>query len=246
MAYKNKTVDEVQALLINSFEKEFNKQIKFLPKSFVVILSKVLAGIFITCYKLVGWYFLQMYPETADWEEVSILGVRLRPLVKLGVMFGVGEPFLGEAWEGVIDVSVVVKNSVLYSGTQLKSDITGKLYFVKETKTLIEDLEKIKVECFDVGSAGTIEVGEKLNFVTPLGFVKQESIVSESVKKGLDDETESSYRNRVINRFRLQPQGGALADYRVWASEVPGVFNVYPYNDKDVPGSAGYLRRQEG
>ena len=52
----------------------------------------------------------------------------------------------------------------------------------------------------------------------------------------MDNELESNYRNRVINRFRLQPQGGALADYRIWASEVPGVLNVYPYNDKEQPG----------
>ena len=27
-----------------------------------------------------------------------------------------------------------------------------------------------------------------------------------------------------------------MADYRIWASEVPGVLNVYPYNDKEQPG----------
>jgi hypothetical protein len=33
----------------------------------------------------------------------------------------------------------------------------------------------------------------------------------------------------------MQPQGGALADYRIWASDVSGVLNVYPYNDADSP-----------
>lgn len=236
MAYKNKTIEEVQQLLIRSFEHEFNTQLRILPKSFIKVLCKVFAGVFIVSYKLVGWYFLQMFPETADWREVTILGVRLRPLVKLGVLFGVGEPLVGVQWQGVIIVDVLTLGSVLYSGTQLKSSITGKLYIVEETKTLLRTKETVSVVCTEIGTAGNLEQNDTLNFVNPYGFIKTEAVVSDVARVGLDNELESSYRNRVVNRFRLQPQGGALADYRIWASEVPGVLNVYPYNDKEQPG----------
>lgn len=236
MAYKNKTIEEVQQLLIRSFEHEFNTQLRILPKSFIKILCKVFAGVFIIVYKLVGWYFLQMFPETADWEEVTILGVRLRPLVKLGVLFGVGEPLAGVQWQGIITIDVLTQGSVLYSGTQLKSSVTGKLYIVEETKTLLQIKETVSVVCTEIGTAGNLEQNDTLNFVNPYGFIKTEAIVFDVARVGLDNELESSYRNRVINRFRLQPQGGALADYRIWASEVQGVLNVYPYNDKEQPG----------
>lgn len=236
MAYKNKTIEEVQQILIRSFEHEFNTQLRILPKSFIKVLCKVFAGVFIVVYKLVGWYFLQMFPETADWEEVTILGVRLRPLVKLGVLFGVGEPLAGVQWRGVITVDVLTPGSVLYSGTQLKSSITGKLYIIEETKTLLQIKESISVICTEIGTAGNLEQNDIINFVNPYGFIKTEAIVSDVARVGLDNELESSYRNRVINRFRLQPQGGALADYRIWVSEVPGVLNVYPCNDKEQPG----------
>ena len=236
MAYKNKTIEEVQQLLIRSFEHEFNTQLRILPKSFIKILCKVFAGVFIVVYKLVGWYFLQMFPETADWKEVTILGVRLRPLVKLGVLFGVGEPLAGVQWRGVITIDVLTQGSVLYSGTQLKSNVTGKLYIVEETKTLLQTKETVSVVCTEIGTVGNLEKNDTLNFVNPYGFIKTEAIVSDVARVGLDNELESNYRNRVINRFRLQPQGGALADYRIWASEVPGVLNVYPYNDKEQPG----------
>nr|DAW73068.1 MAG TPA: Baseplate J like protein [Caudoviricetes sp.] len=236
MAYKNKTIEEVQQLLIRSFEHKFNTQLRILPKSFIKILCKVFAGVFIVVYKLVGWYFLQMFPETADWKEVTILGVRLRPLVKLGVLFGVGEPLAGVQWRGIITIDVLTQGSVLYSGTQLKSNVTGKLYIVEETKTLLQQKETVSVVCTEIGTAGNLEQNDTLNFVNPYGFIKTEAVVSDVARVGLDNELESSYRNRVINRFRLQPQGGALADYRIWASEVPGVLNVYPYNDKEQPG----------
>ena len=236
MAYKNKTIEEVQQLLIRSFEHKFNTQLRILPKSFIKILCKVFAGVFIVVYKLVGWYFLQMFPETADWKEVTILGVRLRPLIKLGVLFGVGEPLAGVQWRGIITIDVLTQGSVLYSGTQLKSNVTGKLYIVEEAKTLLQQKETVSVVCTEIGTAGNLEKNDTLNFVNPYGFIKTEAVVSDVARVGLDNELESSYRNRVINRFRLQPQGGALADYRIWASEVPGVLNVYPYNDKEQPG----------
>lgn len=236
MAYKNKTIEEVQQLLIRSFEHKFNKQLRILPKSFIKILCKVFAGVFIIVYKLVGWYFLQMFPETADWKEVTILGVRLRPLVKLGVLFGVGEPLAGVQWRGIITIDVLTQGSVLYSGTQLKSNVTGKLYIVEETKTLLQTKETVSVVCTEIGTAGNLEQNDTLNFVNPYGFVKTEAVVLDVARVGLDNETEISYRRRVANRFRMQPQGGALADYRIWASEVQGVLNVYPYNDKEQPG----------
>lgn len=236
MAYKNKTIEEVQRLLLRSFEHKFNTQLRILPKSFVKVLCKVFAGVFIVLYKLVGWYFLQMFPETADWQEVTILGVKLRPLVKLGVLFGVGEPLSGVQWRGNIAVEVLTVGSVLYSGAQLKSSVTGRLYITEETKTLLHAKETVSVVCTEIGTAGNLEQNDTLNFVNPYGFIKTEAMVSDVTRVGLDNELESSYRNRVINRFRLQPQGGALADYRIWASEVPGVLNVYPYNDKEQPG----------
>lgn len=236
MAYKNKSIKEVEALLINSFEHEFNKKLRLLPKSFIRVFCRVLAGVFIILYKQIGWYFLQLFPETADWQEVAILGQRIRPLVKLGALFGIGEPLAGVQWQGIIEVDVLKTGGVLYSGTQLKSSVTGKLYVASETKTLLLNKESVKVVCTEIGTAGNLEVNDVLNFVNPYGFIKSEAVILEVERMGLDEELEANYRERLINRFRLQPQGGALADYRIWAADVPGVLRVYPYNDKEQPG----------
>ncbi|MBQ1591054.1 MAG: hypothetical protein II077_03325, partial [Treponema sp.] len=100
--YENKTVDYIYNLLIQSFQEKFNNRLRLLPKSFIVVLSKVLAGIFLIPYKLTGWFYLQLFPDTASFDEVDVLGYTLRPLVKLGNLFGVGNPTSGEAWEGTV------------------------------------------------------------------------------------------------------------------------------------------------
>ena len=236
MAYENKTVGYVYNLLINSFQGKFNNKLRLLPKSFVVVLSKVLAGVFVLPYKLAGWFYLQLFPDTASFKTITVLGHTLRPLVQLGKLFGVGEPTSGQAWEGIVSVSVVSEGRGITLGTQLKSDKTGLVYVVKQTVTTEGESVDVPVYCTQAGTAGDLEAGDEVKFVSPLGFVETKATVIETTQAGVDDETEAHYRNRVVNRYSSQPQGGALSDYRNWAFDAPGVLQTYPYNGEDSPG----------
>jgi len=239
MAFENRTIKEVRELLITAFQQEFNGVLRILPRSFVKIAATVIAGIFIVLYKQIGWFFLQIFPETAYWREVKVLGFTIRPLVKWGELIGVGSPRAGTQWKGIIAVKVTNTNTTLNPGTQLKSDLTGKIYFTDNTKSLEADNEIIEITCNEPGTAGSLQVGDVLNFVSPLGNVEKKAAVTAIIHDGTNDEAEADYRYRVVNRYRMQPQGGSLADYRIWASEVPGVLNTYPYNDGNSP--AGVL-----
>jgi len=231
MPFENKTIKEIRDLLYSGVMLEYNNKIRILPKSFIKILCTVFAGVFIFLYKQIGWVFLQLFPETAYWGEVKVLGVKIRPLVKWGVLIGVGEPNNGGQWTGTIQVQVTAINTPLLAGTQLKSGLTGKVYLVDENRTLENDTEIIPVTCVELGKAGSLEPGDVLNFVSPLGNVKKEAEVFTVIKDATEPETEPEYRFRVVNRWRMQPQGGAPADYRIWAAEVDGVYNTYPYKD---------------
>ena len=239
MAFENRTIAEIRDLLITAFQQEFNGVLRILPRSFIKIFASIIAGVFIVLYKMIGWVFLQLFPETAYWKEVNILGFRIRPLVKWGVLWGVGLPRTGTQWKGKILVNVINQNTSLNAGTQLKSELTGKIYITDKLTALAADTDIIEITCNDPGTAGNLAVGDIQKFVSPTGNVKKESAVRETTGDGTNEETEGDYRYRVVNRYRMQPQGGALADYRIWASEVPGVLNTYPYNDDDSP--AGVL-----
>jgi len=238
-AFENKTIKEVRDLLYSGVMIEFNNKIRILPKSFIRILCTVYAGVFIFLYKQIGWVFLQLFPDTAYWGEVKVLGIKIRPLVKWGILIGIGEPENGSPWQGTIKVDVNVSGTPLLSGTQLKSALTGKIYLVDNTKILSAGSDKVDITCAEIGQAGYLSVGDILNFVSPLGNVKREAEVISIIWNGTEPETESEYRFKVVNRWRMQPQGGSLSDYRIWSSEVPDVLNVYPYNDPDSP--AGVL-----
>ena len=236
MAYENKTVDYVYDLLIQSFQEKFNNRLRLLPKSFIVVLAKVCAAIFVVPYKLAGWFYLQLFPDTASFDRVNVLGHDLRPLVKLGNLFGVGEPTSGQEWEGVIAAVVALEGQVIMQGAQLKSDKTGLVYVTSETVTTAGESVNIPVYCSQAGSAGNLEIGDELKFVSPLSGVEQAAAVSSITQAGVDDETEAHYRARVVNRYSNQPQGGALSDYRIWAFDAEGVLQTYPYNGENSPG----------
>ena len=236
MAYENKTVDYVYNLLIESFQEKFNNRLRLLPKSFIVILSKVLSVIFVLPYKVCGWFYLQLFPDSASFDRVNVMGISLQPLVKLGVNIGVGEPTSGQAWEGLVSATVVTEGQAITAGTQLKSDVTGLMYVVSETVTTEGQSVNVPVYCVQSGSGGNLAQGDEIKFVSPLGFIAQDAVVASTTKEGLDEETADHYRARVVNRYSTQPQGGALSDYRIWSYDAPGVLQTYPYNGEDSPG----------
>jgi len=239
MQFENKTIEEIRDLIINAIGNNFNIAFRLLPKSFLFTIATVLAGVFVTCYKQIAWMFLQLFPESAYWKTVTAIGIPIRPLVKWGVLIGVGEPRLGTQWRGQIVVIVVNTGTTLISGTQLRSDITGRVYITEDTVPLEYDSALVPVVCADIGPIGNLERNDTLDFVTPLGNVQRTATVRRVTTYGLDGETETEYRERVIRRFRSPPLGGALSDYQTWAFDASGVLGAYPYGDPN--SAAGVL-----
>ena len=239
MAFENKTIEQVNNLIISGIEAELNTKFRLLPKSFIRVLAKVLSAVFITLYKQQAWIFLQMFVDTASFDEVEILGRKIRPLVMWGNLVGIGEPEGATQWQGKIKVEVASVNTYLDQGTQFVDPATGLIYITTETVLLRNPFEEIAVKCAESGIAGNVEVDDELNVASPYLNIGKKAVVSEVTDKAVDEESERSYRSRVKSRWQVQPQGGALVDYRKWASDVSGVLQTYIYKDDD--SAAGVL-----
>lgn len=239
MAFENKTIEDVNNLIISGIESELNVKFRLLPKAFIRVLAKVLAAVYITLYKQQAWIFLQMFVDTASFDEVEILGRKIKPLVMWGNLVGIGEPDGATQWEGVIEVNVTKVNTYLDQGTQFLNPATGKIYITTQTKLLANQKESITVKCAESGLGGNLVAGDMLNSVSPLYNIDKKATVSEVTVIAVDAESADSYRSRVKARWQVQPQGGALGDYRKWASDVSGVLQTYIYKDDD--SAAGVL-----
>lgn len=239
MAFENKTIEQVNNLIVSGIEAELNTKFRLLPKSFIRVLAKVLSAVFITLYKQQAWIFLQMFVDTASFDEVEILGRKIRPLVMWGNLVGIGEPEGATQWQGKIKVEVTSVNTYLDQGTQFVNPATGLIYITTQTVLLANPFEEIAVKCVESGIVGNVEVDDELNVVSPYFNIGRKAVITEVTDKAIDEESESSYRARVKSRWQVQPQGGALGDYRKWSSDVAGVLQTYIYKDDD--SAAGVL-----
>ncbi len=236
MALENRTISEINKLIIDQLEAQFNKIIPLLPKAFIRILAKVLAAVSIILYKIAGWIFLQIFVSTASFEEVTIYGQKLTPLIEWGRLKGIGDPTAAVQAEYDLDITVNSLGSTLPSGTQFLSTLNNVIYITQQSYLLSNPTETIQVIATMGGTVGNLSVSDILSTVNTLGIIDNDGTISAVLTTGVDAETEASYRQRVVEAFQLQPQGGAYADYRLWASDVPGVLQTYIYTG-DTPAN---------
>lgn len=242
MSLSTPTTKEIADNIIAQLEASLGQSIPILPKSFLRVLSKVLAGVFILLYKYAGFMFLQIFVQTASASVTTVNGKEVSPLLAWGRLIGVGDPVVSTSAELVIDVIVEVQTGTLPSGTQLVSTDNGVTYLTIGAVLLNAAVVQATVRAASdqsggsgAGDIGNLDPGAILSFANPLANVSRNTAVSAQTVTGADGESTEAYRQRLIDRFQKRPQGGAYADYEQWGEEVAGIINVYPYTS-DCPG----------
>lgn len=236
MSLTTPTTKEINDIIIAQLEVAFNASIPPLPKSFLRVLAKVTAAVFMILYKYGGFIFLQIFVQNATIKETEINGNLISPLKKWGNLIGVGDPTAATNAELEIDITVLTLGGTLPSGSQLISSGTGVTYITIGAVTLDASTKSANVRAVSdqsggggAGTIGNLDPGATLSFANALGNVARETTVTAQTVTGADGETSEQYRQRVVDRFQKPPQGGAYADYEAWGEEVTGIINVYPY-----------------
>lgn len=236
MSLEQPTTQELADQIIASIEASINQNIPLLPKAFNRVIAKVFAAVFILLYKYGGFIFLQMFPSSASFEQITILGNNFNPLVSLGRLIGAGDPAAGTQAELEIEITVENQTGQINSGSQLTNSTNGITYITTASILLNAPTVLAVVRAVGdqtggngTGAIGNLEVGDFVDFVNPQPNVNQRAVVTDQVVTGSDAETADEYRQRVIDRWQKRPQGGAAVDFEIWGEEVVGIINVYPY-----------------
>lgn len=110
------------------------------------------------------------------------------------------------------------------------SDAPGELYILDNDINIpLGGIATITVRALTVGLDGRLQVGNTLTLVSPVAEVDNGAAVTVEDIIPQAAETTTEYREKVIEAFRLSAQGGSASDYRIWAGEVQGVAESYPY-----------------
>ena len=230
------TTKEINDNIIAQLEVSFSKSIAVLPKSFLRVLARVLAGVFVTLHKYGGFMLLQQFVRTASDQPTTVNGRVVTPLTFWGRLVGAGDPAAATQAELTVDVTVETQTGSLSSGSQLVNTQNGVTYLVIGDVLLNAPVVSASVRAAadqsgggGAGTIGNLEVGATLAFANPLANVARNTTVTAQTTVGADGETTENYRQRVLDRFQKRPQGGAMSDYELWGEEPVDIVAVYPY-----------------
>lgn len=235
MSLQQKTTAELSAIIVAQLETAFSETLQLLPRSFSRVISKVLGGIFVLLYKYGGFIFLQHFVQYASIKPTTINGQTVTPLVEWGRLTGAEEPLAATRFEGTVSVAVSTPDTIPRH-TQLVRLETGVTYLTLADAISAGGVATPTVRAVSdqdgnggQGVLGNLDIGDSLSFVNPRPSVQGDAITASVTTTAANAEDWNVYRQRVIDRFRSQPQGGAAIDYEIWGEGTEGIINTYPY-----------------
>lgn len=119
------------------------------------------------------------------------------------------------------------------AGTTFKSDDNslnpGYLYRLDDAFTLSSSSGSITLRALTAGTESILAVTNTLTATSPIVNVNSTATVTAVFTSPVEAETTEEFRQRILDAYQLSPQGGAPADYVLWASDAAGVRTSYPY-----------------
>ncbi len=219
MALSTPTISEIAANIVADIEAEYGQTIPILAKAVFRVWAFIQSGVFIILYKFGTEQFKQRFVQTANETFLALLGDQV------GV---VRTP--AQIWAGTGSVPVTTTGGVIQAGTQLVNNATGIVYIVTPSKAIIlSPTETMTLQSTVGGDISNLVVSDEITFASPQPGIGDTVTITIVSQEGADIEPIEQYRQRVLDRYQKQPQGGALADYELWAEEAVNVINAYPY-----------------
>lgn len=198
-----------------------------LRRSFINAIAYAVAGVAHLLYGFIDWVSRQIFPDTADSENM-LRHASFYGIVPKDSSFAERDiKFTGT------NGSVIPQNTILNraDGIQFKT-LNDATIALGEVSTRVVALTQ--------GKIGNTPTGSKLNLLSPISGVNgQAEVLSTNVLNGEDPESNESILQRLLDKVRMPPHGGSENDYKQWTREVPGVTRAFVYPGRMGLGTVG-------
>ncbi len=183
-----------------------------LRRSALEVLSVALAGVVHGLYGYLDWLARQVMVDSAETEHLD------RHATVWGVLRKAAARAAGTATATGNDGVEVPAGTLLQAGeTQ---------YLTTAAAVVAAGSASLPIEAVDPGAGGNAAAGVLLLYATPVAGIDGSATVV-LLEGGADAEIDGDLRQRVLDRIRQPPHGGAAHDYVAWALEVPGVTRAW-------------------
>lgn len=166
-------------------------------------------------YQKLAWLYRQIFPDTADEEELlhaaAIRGLRLK------------EPVAASGTAAVKGIEGVE----LLQGATLKHVVTGEVFSATSNATIGADSKGVvTITAQTLGRSLNGLDGNLIITSPPLGMDASAVFVGKT-SGGEDREKPESLLARLLELIQRPPAGGADYDYKRWAKEVDGIADAW-------------------
>lgn len=227
------TTAELYEDILADLEAEYGESIPTFGRVFLRAIASVQAAKMKLYYLAIANLQKNIFVDTAD-PEASGGTLERFGRVKLG-----RNPFSARAGQYEIQVTGTT-GSVINALTTFKSDDTstnpGKLFILDTPFTLVTNPDTCNVRALEAGLDSQLDTGDTLTATAPIAGVDRSAEVVSEVVEPLAAEGTEDYRDKTIEAFQLEPQGGAASDFRLWSKDAQGVQQAYPYAKSGVDG----------
>lgn len=222
------TLSDIRNGLKADIEAQLGTSISVLGPAFENALIDGLAGKLWIYYLSLSDVQKNIFADLADPESMGGTLERFGR-VKLG-----RSPFPAVAGEYTVQISGIT-GAVIPASTTFKSDddsLNPGMLFILDEEFVLDGINIITIRATEPGIESKLSIGDTLTFTSPIALVDTDTssveVLTESNEPQAAEDIEE-YREKVVEAFQLEPQGGAGADYRLWAADVQGVEQSYPY-----------------
>jgi uncharacterized phage protein gp47/JayE len=192
-----------------------------LRRSNANVFAKVLAGAVHTLYGFIAYLHRQQFFDTAEAEYLD----------RWGSLYGLTRKKASKATGSVV-FSFSDGQVSIPEGTVLQHE-DGAQYV---TTSGVDSDNVVTVEALTAGTDGNQTAGDVLSLVSPISGVYSESTIK-ALSGGSEEESDSAFRSRLLERVQETPHAGTQSDYENWALEVPGVTRAWCNPLEDGNGS---------
>lgn len=220
------TLTELYNQIIADLETAYGGTLPTFGKNFLRAQAVAQAGKMKLFYLMLANLQKNIFVDTADEETLG------GTLERFGRVKLNRNPFPATAGQYIVQVTGSVGASITSSTTFKSNDDSsspGMLFVLDNTHVLISNPDTITLRALTPGLDAKLSIGDGLTATSPMVNVNSPvTVVSESVQPLAAEDIEE-YRQKALDAYRLEPQGGAASDYRLWAADAQGVEQSYPY-----------------
>jgi hypothetical protein len=226
MAVQIPTLIELFNSIKGDLEGKLGITIPFFGKAFLNGLAGVQAAKIKLIYLAIANLQKNVFPDLAESEALG------GTLERFGRVKLNRNPFPAVAGQYTVNVTGQI-GATINANTTFKSNDSSsnpsKLFILDSAFTFVGTTGVITIRATEGGLNSRLEVGNTLTATAPILNAEEIVTVATESIQPLAAEDLEVYRAKIIEAFRLEPEGGAGSDYRLWSADAQGVKKVYPY-----------------